>query len=343
MNLQLNTLFVTLDGAYLHKDHATLVVKQEGETKLQIPMAHLASVVCMGRVGLSPELMGALSEANIHVAFFSANGRFLARVEGMPGGNVLLRRSQFRAADSREKSLSLARSMVIGKVANTRSFLMHARRDAGDGKKGELKTACERLSIHLRALASADNLETVRGLEGIAAKDYFGVFDHLIKRPEAEFRFEGRSRRPPRDRMNALLSFGYALLMQDCAGALMGMGLDPGVGFLHEERPGRLCLALDMMEELRCAVVDRLMLSLVNRGQLGVEDFMEEASGGYRLKDEARKKVLVAYQENKQQEVRHIFLDQATVWGRVPHLQAQLLARALREGGAGEYAPFSIR
>lgn len=169
--IQLNTLFVTLDGAYLHKDHATLVVKQEGETKLQVPMAHLASVVCMGRVGLSPELMGALSEANIHVAFFSANGRFLARVEGMPGGNVLLRRSQFRAADSREKSLSLARSMVIGKVANTRSFLMHARRDAGDGKKGELKAACERLSIHLRALASADNLETVRGLEGIAAKD----------------------------------------------------------------------------------------------------------------------------------------------------------------------------
>lgn len=342
MNMQMNTLFVTLDGAYVHKDHATLVVKVDGETKLQVPMAHLGSVVCLGRVSVSPELMGALSEAGTHIAFFSMTGRFLARVEGMPGGNVLLRRRQFRAADNTAESLSIARAMVIGKVSNTRAFLMHARRDAGEDRKGELKAACERLSIHLRALTSAQTVESVRGFEGIAAKDYFGVFDLLIKRPEGEFRFGGRSRRPPLDRINALLSFGYALLMQDCAGALSGAGLDPAVGYLHEERPGRLCLALDLMEELRCPVVDRLMLSLVNRGQLGVDDFTEEAAGGFRLKDDARKKVLVAYQENKLQEVKHLFLDQMTTWGRVPHLQALLLARALR-GDMEGYAPFSIR
>lgn len=342
MNVQMNTLFVTLDGAYVHKDHATVVVRVEGETKLQVPMAHLGSVVCMGRVGVSPELLSALSEAGTHVAFFSASGRFLARVEGLPGGNVLLRRRQYRAADSAQESLAISRAMVIGKVSNTRTFLMHARRDAPEDRKEGLKAACDKLAAHLRALSAAESLETVRGLEGIAARDYFGVFDLLVKRPEAGFRFKGRSRRPPLDRMNALLSFGYALLMQDCAGALSGVGLDPAVGYLHEERPGRLCLALDLMEELRCAMVDRLMLSLVNRGQLGVEDFVEEAALGIRLKDEARKRVLVAYQESKQVEVRHVYLDQMTVWGRVMHLQALLLARALRGDEAG-YAPFSLK
>jgi CRISP-associated protein Cas1 len=182
----------------------------------------------------------------------------------------------------------------------------------------------------------------VRGLEGIAAKEYFGSFDALVKREEEAFKLDGRTRRPPKDRMNALLSFGYALLMQDCAGAAAGVGLDPAVGYLHEERPARLCLALDLMEELRAPVVDRLMVSLVNRGQIGPNDIQQEETGGYRLTDAARKTVLVAYQEAKATDVRHEFLEQATAWGRVPHLQALLLARVLR-GDVEVYPPFSIR
>jgi CRISPR-associated protein Cas1 len=343
MNVHWNTLYVTTDGAYLHKDHDTVVVRVEQQTKAQLPLLHLGSVVCFGRVSVSPELMAALTEAGIHVAFFGRTGRFLARVEGMPGGNVLLRRQQYRVADDDARSLSIARAMVIGKVSNTRQFVAHARRDAAvPDKRDALGQLTERLSMHLRSLLSATTLETVRGLEGIAAKEYFGAFDALVKRNEEAFALNGRTRRPPRDRMNALLSFGYALLMQDCAGAAAGVGLDPAVGYLHEERPGRLCLALDLMEELRAPVVDRLMVSMVNRGQLGPEDFDEEETGGVRLKDGARKAVLVAYQEAKAVEVRHEMLDQDTVWGRVPHLQAQFLARTLR-GDLDVYAPFSIR
>jgi CRISP-associated protein Cas1 len=343
MNVHWNTLYVTTDGAYLHKDHDRVVIKVERETRAEVPLLHLASVVCLGRVSVSPDLMAAMVEAGIHVAFFSPNGRFLARVEGVPGGNVLLRRQQFRAADDDAKSLAIARAIVIGKVSNTRQFVLHARRDAPSAeKKDALGGVAERLSIHLRALLSASSLDTVRGLEGIAAKEYFGIFNALVKREEDAFALNGRTRRPPRDRMNALLSFGYALLMQDCAGAAAGVGLDPAVGFLHEERPGRLCLALDLMEELRAPVVDRLMLSLVNRGQVGPNDLKQEETGGYRLTDAARKTVLVAYQEAKAAEVRHDFLEQNTVWGRVPHLQALLLARVLR-GDIEVYAPFSIR
>jgi CRISPR-associated protein Cas1 len=342
MNVQMNTLFVTAEGAYLHKDHATVMVKVNGETRAQVPLVHLASVVCFGRVSVSPDLMAALSEAGAHVAFFSTTGRFLARVEGMPGGNVLLRRQQFRAADDAARSLSIARAIVIGKVANTRAFLMHARRDAAPERKDALAEACDRLTVHLRALPRAESVDVVRGLEGAAAAVYFGVFDSLIKREEDALRFSGRSRRPPKDRVNALLSFGYALLMQDCAGAAAGVGLDPAVGYLHEERPGRLSLALDLMEELRAPVVDRLMVSLLNRGQVSAGDFVEEPGGGFRLKDEARRTVLVAYQEAKVTEVRHLFLDQSITWGRVPHLQALLLARAVR-GDLDAYPPFSIR
>ena len=261
----------------------------------------------------------------------------------MPGGNVLLRRQQHRAADDEARSLSIARAMVIGKVANTRQFLLHARRDAAtDERRAEIGGACERLALHLRSLTTAATVESVRGFEGIAAKDYFGVFGLLVKRNEEAFAFNGRNRRPPRDRINALLSFGYALLMQDCASAAAGIGLDPAVGFLHEDRPGRLCLALDLMEELRVPVVDRLMLSLVNRGQLGADDFVEESAGGIRLTDPARKTVLVAYQAAKALDVKHEFLEQTIAWSRVPHVQAQLLARALR-GDIDAYPPFSIR
>ncbi len=343
MNTHLNTLYITTEGSYLHKDHDTVVVKVENEKKAQIPLLHLGAVCCFGRVLVSPELMGALAQANIHLTFFTPTGRFLARVEGLPGGNVLLRRQQHRAADNQARSLSIATAMVIGKVANTRQFLLHARRDAPtDERRAEIGNACDRLAIHLRQLPNAESIESVRGFEGIAAKDYFAAFGALIKRPEAEFAFNGRNRRPPLDRINALLSFGYAMLMQDCTSAAAGVGLDPAVGFLHEDRPGRLCLALDLMEELRVPVVDRLMLSLVNRGQLAINDFIEEPAGGIRLTDGARKTVVTAYQAAKVTDVRHEFLDQTIAWSRVPHIQAQLLARALR-GDIDAYPPFSIR
>lgn len=342
MTVHLNTLFVTSDGSYLHKDHETVVVSVERERRAQLPLRQLSGIVCLGRASISPELMAACVEASVHVSFFAASGRFLGRIEGVPGGNVLLRRQQYRRADDAGASLALARSMVAGKIANARQFLLHARRDASAERKEALAEPVNRLGVHLRHAGEAADLEVLRGHEGVAARDYFGALPLLLKRNEEAFAFSGRSRRPPQDRVNALLSFGYALLMQDVAGALSGVGLDPAVGYLHEERPGRLCLALDMMEELRAAVVDRLVMALINRGQIGGDDVREDPSGGFRLGERGRREFLVAYQQAKQEPVRHGFLEQDTVWGRVPHLQALLLARAIR-GELDVYPPFSIR
>ncbi|MBL8632292.1 MAG: type I-C CRISPR-associated endonuclease Cas1 [Myxococcales bacterium] len=342
MSTLLNTLYVTTEGSQLYKDHETVVVKVEGTKRLQVPLLHLCGIVCMGPIFVSPELMAACCESGIHIAFFSMTGRFLSRVEGMPGGNVLLRRQQHRAADDVACSLRLSRSMVLGKLSGGRQFLLHARRDAAADRKDALEHAGDRLAIHLAALARAETVDELRGLEGIAAKDYFSVFDLLIKRTEPELHFGGRSRRPPRDRVNALLSFGYALLAQDCAGALAGVGLDPAVGYLHEERPGRLSLALDLMEELRCPVVDRLVVAMLNRSQFAPSDFICDDGGGWRLIDEARKRFLLAYQESKQGDVQHPLLQQRIAWGRVPHIQAALLARTLR-GDLDEYPPFVFR
>jgi len=342
MSSLLNTLYVTTEGAQVYKDHETALIKVNGEKKLQVPLLHLSSIVCMGPVYVSPELMAACAEAGIHIAFFSPTGRFLARVEGLPGGNVLLRRQQLRCADDREQTLRIARSIVLGKISGARQFLLHARRDAEEDRKADLEFAASRLSVHAGELAAATDLDMLRGIEGVAARDYFAVFNLLIKRDDEGLRFNGRSRRPPRDPVNALLSFGYALLMQDCAGALAGIGLDPAIGFLHEERPGRLALALDLMEELRCPVVDRLVLALINRSQLGASDFVQDEGGGFRLQDEARKRFLVAYQENKKADVLHPFLEQRIAWGRVPQVQAQLLARMLR-GDIDDYPPFAFR
>ena len=279
MTVTMNTLFVTTDGARLNKEGDTVRVTVDGDMRVQVPLLHLTGIVCLGRSTVTPELMASCAESGIHVAFFGHTGSFLARVEGMPGGNVLLRRQQHRAADDGARSREIARAMVIGKVANTRQFLLHARRDAAPERQAPLSEAAAQLASHLRALPGAESLDQVRGLEGIAARTYFGVLPLLVKRDEALFRFAGRNRHPPRDAVNALLSFGYALLMQDCAGACAGVGLDPALGFLHEERPGRLSLALDLMEELRVAVVDRLVLSLINRGQLGESDFRQESAG----------------------------------------------------------------
>ncbi|XXF79373.1 type I-C CRISPR-associated endonuclease Cas1c [Myxococcaceae bacterium GXIMD 01537] len=341
MTTALNTLFITVEGTRLNKEGECVVVSIRDEKKAEVPLRHLLSVVCLARAWLTPELMESCAEAGIHVAFFGATGRFLARVEGLPGGNVLLRRQQFRAADDAARTLALARALVVGKVANARAFLSHARRDADEGPAVVLSEAVHRLSGHLRAVERAESLDALRGLEGIAARDYFEAFPALLKKSASGFTFEGRNRRPPRDALNALLSFGYALLLQDCAGALAGVGLDPAVGFLHEERPGRLSLALDLMEEFRAPVVDRLVFSLVNRAQLTPEDFRTESAGAVLLRDEARKAFLVAYQGAKQGAVRHTFLEQETTWGAAPHLQALLMARTIR-GELDGYPPFAM-
>lgn len=343
MTVQLNTLFVSSDGAFLRKEHDSVVVEVHGEKKAQVPLLHLASVVVLGRGMVSPDLMGAFADSGVHVSFFSPTGRFLARVEGLPGGNVLLRRAQHRAADDAEKTREISRAIVVGKVANTRQFVLHARRDADSpDRKEALGHAAERLEQLLGEVAKAESTDSLRGFEGMAAKEYFGVFSALIKRSEPELAFGGRTRNPPKDRMNACLSFGYALLMQDCAAAAAGVGLDPAIGFLHDDRPGRLSLALDLMEELRVPVVDRLVLAMINRGQLGPGDFRSDAAGGWRLEDAARRKFLASYQEAKQEAVTHPFLEQVAPWGRVPHLQALLLARVLR-GDLPVYPPFSVR
>ncbi|MBZ4413538.1 type I-C CRISPR-associated endonuclease Cas1c [Myxococcus sp. XM-1-1-1] len=342
MTTALNTLFITVEGTRLNKEGERVVVTVQGEKKAEVPLRHLRSVVCLARAWMTPELLESCVEAGIHVSFFGMTGRFLARVEGLPGGNVLLRREQYRAADDGGRTLAIAGAMVVGKVSNARQFLLHAKRDAAAEQAQPLEEAARKLAEHLRAVGRAEELAQVRGLEGIAARDYFEVFPCLLKGGARRFGFDGRNRRPPRDPLNALLSFGYALLAQDCAGALAGVGLDPAVGFLHEDRPGRLSLALDLMEELRAPVVDRLVFSLVNRGQLKPEDFKEEAAGAVMLRDEARKAFLVAYQAAKQVEVQHVFLGQQTSWGLVPHLQALLLARTLR-GELDGYPPFAVR
>jgi CRISPR-associated protein Cas1 len=342
MTTALNTLYITVEGSRLNKEGECVVVSIQDEKKAQVPLRHLRSVVCLARAWVTPELMESCLEAGIHVSFFGMTGRFLGRVEGVPGGNVLLRRQQYRAADDPARTLALCRAIVAGKLANARQFLMHARRDAAPERQEALGEVAHRLSNHLRALERAEELDQVRGLEGIAARDYFEAFPALLKKAAGGFGFDGRNRRPPRDPLNALLSFGYALLAQDCAGALCGVGLDPAVGFLHEDRPGRLSLALDLMEEFRAPVVDRFVFALVNRAQVKPEDFRTEAAGAVLLRDEARKAFLVAWQEAKRGTVRHPFLDQETTWGMAPHLQALLLARFIR-GELDAYPPFSVR
>lgn len=331
MKRLLNTIYVTSEAAWLRKDGANLVVEVEGVEQGRVPLHLLEGVVSFARPGASPALMAACAEASITLSHLEPNGRFLARVEGARSGNVLLRRTQYRAADVPARQVPIVRGMVVAKAANQRTVLLRALRDHGEGMAETARAAMEgveqRLGHAARRALAVDAVDGLRGLEGEVAAGYFSVFDHLIRSPEPEFRFAGRSRRPPLDRINALLSFLYAMLGHDCRSALEAHGLDPQVGFLHADRPG---LALDLMEELRPVMADRLALSLVNRGQLRARDFVVEEAGGVRLTDAARKEVLVAWQERKRDELRHPFLGETIRLGLLAHLQAQLLARHLR-------------
>lgn len=332
MKKLLNTLYVTSEGAWLHKDGQNVVVKIDGAERGRAPAHLLGQIICFGQVGVSPALMSFCATESISITFLGYYGRFLARVEGPQSGNVLLRRAQHRETASEESALLVARTIIAAKSANQRSVLRRALRDHGSSMPQAAREALDSTQRRLgdtarHALASPD-LEHLRGLEGEAANGYFSVFSHLIRNPD--FTFQGRNRRPPRDPVNAVLSLLYVLLAQDCRAAAETHGLDPQMGFLHRDRPGRMSLALDLMEEFRAPLADRLCLSLFNRQQLSKRDFRFEDTGGVFLTDDARATVLKAWQERKRTTLRHAFFDETAPVGLFPQMQAQLLARYLR-------------
>jgi len=339
MKQLLNTLFVTTQGSYLSRKGETVLVSQDHETKLRVPIHNLGSIVCFGNVSCSPFLMGLCGERNVTLSFLTENGRFLARVTGPVSGNVLLRREQYRRADDLQASALIARSVVIAKIANCRVVLQRALRDRLELQQSDLPHAATDLQQSLQDLREQADLDSIRGIEGMAANTYFSVFDRLIHANQEAFFFKRRSRRPPLDNVNALLSFLYTLLVHDVTGALEGVGLDPAVGFLHRDRPGRPSLALDLMEELRPYLADRLALSLINRQQVKPKGFTRQESGAVEMDDETRKTVLVAWQQRKQEEITHPFLQEKIHLGLLAHVQALLLARHLR-GDLDGYAPF---
>ncbi len=343
MRQLLNTLYVQSQRAYVHLDHDTLRVEVERETQLQVPLMQLSGIVCFGDVLLSPALLHRCAEDGRSLVLLDRNGRFKARLEGPTSGNVLLRRAQHLALSDPERRTAIARNLVAGKVRNARQVLLRGGREAATAEDAEaLGEAAARIGGILVRLPDRDDLDLMRGDEGEAARAYFGAFGRLVREGRVSFGLDVRSRRPPRDRMNALLSFLYTLLRADCVAALEGVGLDPQVGFFHALRPGRPALALDLMEELRPAVADRLALTLVNRAQLRHDDFEEHPGGAVYLTDGGRKTVLVAYQKRKQEEVEHRVVGGKVPLGLVPHLQARLLARHLRDDLA-HYPPFLVR
>ena len=340
MKKHLNTLFVTTQGAYLAKEGETIVVKVEREARLRLPVHTIGGIVCFGNVSCSPFLMGFCAENGVGVSFLSEHGRFLARVQGPVSGNVLLRREQYRRADDPKVSTDIARAVLTGKIANSRTVLQRALRDHADKMAAdEVSFAVKRLSNYLNLLNQDQTLNALRGCEGDAAHIYFSVFDHLIIAQKEDFSFQERNRRPPLDNVNALLSFIYTLLVHDISSALETVGLDPAVGFLHRDRPGRPSLALDLMEEFRPFLADRLALSLINRQQVQGKGFQKSESGAVFMTDETRKTLLVAYQERKQEEILHPFLDEKVTIGLLFHMQALLMARYLR-GDLDGYPPF---
>lgn len=341
MKKLLNTVYVTTEGAALKKDGENLVAEVDGVEKARVPLHMLASVVTFGPILLTPALIGICAERGITLVLLDRAGRFQARVEGPVRGNVLLRRAQYRQA---ERAEDVVRSVVMGKIANQRAVIRRALRDYGDEMNPEarlaLDAATERMAMILRRVQLKDDtVDLMRGSEGEAATLYFGVLDHLIRSPDPELRWTGRSRRPPLDAMNALLSFLYTLLTHDCRSACEAVGLDPAVGFLHRDRPGRPSLALDLMEELRAPLADRLALSLVNRRQLRAGDFRHMDGGAVLMTDDARRLVLTAWQERKKEERLHPFLQEKAPFGLVPYLQALMLARHLR-GDIDAYPPW---
>jgi len=340
MRKLLNTLYVTTPEAYLALEGETVVVLKEDEPLSRVPLHNLESIVTFGYTGASPALMGACAQRGIALSFCTAYGRFLADVRGETHGNVILRRTQYRMADDETQSLNIARHILIGKLHNSRWVLERATRDHAARLDTErVKRAGQFIADAIPHIQTAQTHGTLMGIEGEAASQYFSVFDELILQNRDVFFFRERSRRPPIDNVNALLSFIYTILSHDTASALSCVGLDPFVGFLHKDRPGRRSLALDLMEELRAPLADRFVLTLINTRQIDRGDFEQKENDAVFLKDNARKTVLTAWQTRKREQIVHPFLKEKVEWGLVPHAQALLLSRFLR-GDLEGYPPF---
>lgn len=340
----LNTLYVQTEGSYLRLDNDTVRVEVEKQTRLRVPLHHLGGIVLTGDILVSPALLGSCAERGIGIVYLDRGGRFRARVEGPVNGNVLLRKAQYTYAADSSYALLLARHIVAGKLRNTRHVLQRGARDAkSTADKCALEGAAEHLQASLRACAIAADLDALRGVEGEAARTYFGVFSYLLRADLREdFALQQRSRRPPRDRINALLSYAYTLLTFECRSAAEAAGLDPQIGFLHAVRPGRPALALDLVEEFRAIFADRLVLTLLNRTQIRKDDFRTTEGGAVLLSDEGRKTLSVAWQERKKEEIPYPALNTAVPVGLLPALQARVLARVLR-GDAEAYLPYLAR
>lgn len=334
MKTHLNTLFVTLEGTYLRKDGAAVEIRHEGETKLRVPLHNLEGIVTYGwETTVSASLMAGCHEHGVSITFLTPHGKFIASSYGGVSGNILLRREQYRRAESEAASLSIAQNMIAAKLHNTRTILQRAARDHGS-KSAErayaLTRAADFLASRISACSRTTSLDSLRGVEGESAAAYFAVFNHLLTTDDPNFQIIGRSKRPPLNRTNALLSFLYVLLAHDCRSACETVGLDPQSGFLHQPRSGRHSLALDLMEEFRPIFADRLALSLINRQQIRADDFEVQQSGAVFLKPDSRKKILTAWQERKQEAFHHPFIDEKITYGLLPQIQARLLARYLR-------------
>lgn len=340
MRKLLNTLYVTTPETYLALDGENVVVLLGEEEKLRLPLHTLESIAYFGYKGTSPALMGACAERGIRLSYFSANGRFLAAASANENGNVLLRKLQYRLSDDPTESAKIARSFILAKVYNSRWILERVTRDHPQRVDvPSIKESCRALAEQMKAIAVCDDLEVLRGLEGSASERYFSHLDQMVLIDDARFRFENRNRRPPTDRINAMLSFLYALLSNTCASALQQAGLDPYVGFLHRDRPGRISLALDLMEEFRELFCDRLAVTMINTRTISAKDFDCKENGAVYLNDSGRKAVINAWQSRKQEIILHPYLNEKIPWGLAPHIQAVLLARYLR-GDLDAYPPF---
>jgi len=336
-----NTLYVMTPQAYAHLDNTTIRIEVERETRLRVPLHHIGSLVCFGNVLVSPALMHRLADEGKSLVLLDNSGRFKARLEGPVSGNILLRQAQHRAAGDPNLTLRIARALIAGKLRNSRSVIQRGAREAADPADAQtLNRTADDLAASLRAVPAAPDLDTLRGVEGEAARGYFAALNRIVK-PQARgsFALDGRTRRPPRDRFNALLSFLYAMLMNDCRSGLEAVGLDPQLGFLHAVRPGRAALALDLQEEFRSVLADRFALTLINRGQLTARDFDEREGGAVMLNEAGRRALVTAWQERKQEEITHPTLETKVPLAALPFIQARILARTLR-GDLEGYLPY---
>ncbi|WP_005032286.1 type I-C CRISPR-associated endonuclease Cas1c [Holophaga foetida] len=342
MTLLLNTLYITTPETHLYKENETVVVKINREKRLQVPIHHLQAIVILGTAYVSPDLSRMCLERHVAITFLSERGRFLGRMEGPDASGAWLRRNQMEAHLDETRSLAIAKTLVKGKLANQRHVVQRAAREANEEEARELTDISARIEMIQKQVDRMETHDQVRGCEGEAAARYFEGFPFMVRQQRGDFPWGGRNRRPPKDAMNALLSFSYALLMGDCLAACQSVGLDPALGFLHAFRPGRPALALDLMESFRPLVADRLALGLVNNQQVRSKGFLVSESGAVEMDEETRKEVITAHQTRKAQVIRHPFLNQEIPWGLVLQLEARLLARHLR-GDLEAFPPFHPR